>query len=192
MADTRSWPKRAPHFSHKADATAIVACSGLSLVVEVEDPETTRLRGSSVLTLHPSLGVAGGQTLGLPLSGRLRWCSCLPPDGYKDAAMVAAPSPASSRRLLLVAKLEAHLTEPNLRLAAANSAQFGPLLPAIAEPAPRAAVLPLRSAGRAVTSDRLGAGAPGPGWQRTSTWRRARPATGGGRLRLALGEAGRE
>ena len=37
-----------------------------------------------------------------------------------------------------------------------------------------------------------GGGGSGPGWQRTSTWRRARPATGGGRLRLALGEAGRE
>jgi len=149
----------------RADATAIVACSRLSLVVEVGDPTTQRLRGGTVLTLHPSLGVAGGQAIGLLLSGRLRWCSCLPPDGYKHAALVAAPSLASSGRLLLVAKLERHLTEPNLRLVAAYLAQLGPFLPAIPEPAPRAAVLPLRTAGRPFTTRHLGTGASGRGWQ---------------------------
>jgi hypothetical protein len=70
--------------------------------------------------------LAASKTQELLLSGRLRWYSCPPPEGFKYAALVAVPALASSRRLLLVANLQRQLTELNLRLAAAYLAQFRP------------------------------------------------------------------
>ena len=152
----------------KADAAAIVACSGRSLVVEIGDPTTARLRGGTVLKLHPSLGVAGSEALGLLLSGGLRWCRCLPPDGYKYAALVAAPSLAPSRRLLLVARRERRLTELNLRVIAAYLAQLGPSHATSPEPAPRTTARAPRTAGQRSATGHLAAGAAGSGWQKLS------------------------
>jgi hypothetical protein len=107
-----------------ADVAAIVACRRGALTVQVAAPSAPSLRTGSALTLRPSLGLAGHDALGLLLSGQLRWCRCSPLEQYKHAVLVAAPSLAPSRRVLLVARNGRRFTELDLGLTAAYLAQF--------------------------------------------------------------------
>jgi len=115
-----------------ADAAAIVACQRGVLTVQVGDPSTVSLRPGMALPLRPSLGLARLNALDLLLSGQLRWCRCLPPETYKHAVLMAAPSLTSSGRVLLVARHGRHFSELDLGLTAAYLAQFKPSRPVAA------------------------------------------------------------
>ena len=109
-----------------ADAAAIVACRRGLLRVQVGSPATVGLERGTALSLRPSLGLAGHDALALLLSGQLRWCGCSPPETYKYAVLIAAPSLTPSRRVLLVARRARHFSELDLGLTAAYLAQFKP------------------------------------------------------------------
>jgi len=109
-----------------ADAAAIVAYRRGVLRVQVGNPSTVGLQRGTALALRPSLGLGGHDALGLLLSGQLRWCGCSPPEMYKYAVLIAAPSLTPLRRVLLVARRARHFSELDLGLTAAYLAQFKP------------------------------------------------------------------
>lgn len=108
----------------EADAAAVVACRGQALVVEKADGATAALAPGTHLTVHPSSGSPSEGAIAMLLSGRLRWCTTVPPVGFKYASLVCAPSLSPSGRLLLLANRERHLTPLNLRLVGAYLAQL--------------------------------------------------------------------
>ena len=84
--------------------------------------EPSLSRGTVVET-HPCFGYTGKMAIGLLLSGRLRWCHCSPPPGFRHAVLLAVPPLAASGHLVLVANHEDGFTELSLRVAVAYLAQ---------------------------------------------------------------------
>ncbi len=101
-----------------ADATAVVACRKDDMTVETAGPETSWLLPGAVLAYQDHLGPGARRAVTSLLTGRSAWLDCLPPDGFRSAALIAAPSLAPSKRLVLVACTHARLDKRNLGLAA--------------------------------------------------------------------------
>ena len=101
-----------------ADVAAIVSCRQADMTVEVADPPTPGLAIGGILGAGHFLGPAAQAALTSLLAGRSAWLDCLPPRGFRSAALITAPSLPPSR-LLLVARREHRFDKRNLGLAAA-------------------------------------------------------------------------
>ena len=118
----------------EADLAAVVTYVEHALVVECTSGHGHLPATGARLVAHPSSGTFTQGPVRLLLSGQLRWCRALPPEGFRQAYLVAAPSLSPSGRLLLVANHNHELTQLNLRLVAAYLAQL--YLPAPPAPQP--------------------------------------------------------
>ena len=101
-----------------ADVTAIVTCEEQEMVVGFVDPLTPWLQVGARLRLNEHLGAAANNAVMALLSGRQAWLECLPPEGFRSSVLVAAPSLARSRRLVLAASLFKPFEKRNLGVAA--------------------------------------------------------------------------
>ncbi len=112
-----------------ADAAAVVACGPTGIAVEAASLTAPRLLPGATIPVHPSLGDVSTGAIGLPLSGRRRWCRSSPPPGFGVARVGQAPSLVVSGQLLLLANRERSLSEVNLRLVASYlaSVRQGPM-----------------------------------------------------------------
>jgi hypothetical protein len=119
-----------------ADFAAVVVCSKESMTVELADPPTPWLPPGLVLANERCLGPAAKGAVTSLLAGRSAWSDCLPPSGFRSAALITAPVLALSSRLVFVASSERRLDKRSLGLAAAYLSHAGASTPRIPEPAP--------------------------------------------------------
>jgi len=109
-----------------ADVAAIVACEEQEMVVDFVDPLTPCLQVGARLKLDEYLGATAQDAVTTLLSGRQAWLDCLPPEGFRSGALVAAPALAGSRRLVLVASLFKPFEKRDLGMAALYLARSRP------------------------------------------------------------------
>ena len=107
----------------RADLVAIVACREGDMTVETTSPLMPGLLPGAVLAFEDHLGAAAKVAVGSLLAGRSAWADCLPPPGFRSTALIAVPSLAASKRLVLVASLGSRFEKRDLGFAAAYLAQ---------------------------------------------------------------------
>jgi hypothetical protein len=108
-----------------ADTSAVVECRKGSMTVEMVAPLASGLAPGTVLRAEDHLGPAAESAIAALLTGRSAWLDCLPLQGFRSAALIAAPSLAASRYLVLVASTHGFFDKRALGLAAAYVAQAG-------------------------------------------------------------------
>lgn len=107
----------------RADLSAVVACGEGEMTVETTSPLMPGLLPGAVLPFEDHLGPAAKVAVGSLLAGRSAWADCLPPPGFRSTALIAVPSMAASKRLVLVASVHSLFEKRDLGFAAAYLAQ---------------------------------------------------------------------
>jgi hypothetical protein len=107
----------------RADLSAVVACREGEMTVETTSSLMTGLLPGAVLALEDHLGPAAKVAVGSLLAGRSAWADCLPPPGFRSTALIAVPSLAASKRLVLVASVHNRFEKRDLGFAATYLAQ---------------------------------------------------------------------
>jgi hypothetical protein len=107
----------------RADLSAVVACREDEMTVETTSPLIPGLLPGAVLPFEDHLGPAAKAAIGSLLAGRSAWADCLPPPGFRSTALIAVPSLATSKRLVLVASVHSRFEKRDLGFAAAYLAQ---------------------------------------------------------------------
>jgi hypothetical protein len=119
-------PQSLAHFAGlltRADLSAVVACREGDMTVETTSPLMPGLLPGAVLPFEDHLGPAAKVAVGSLLAGRSAWADCLPPPGFRSTALIAVPSLAASKRLVLVASVHSRFEKRDLGFAAAYLAQ---------------------------------------------------------------------
>jgi hypothetical protein len=107
----------------RADLSAVVACREGEMTVETASPLMPGLLPGAVLPFEDHLGPVAKVAVGSLLAGRSAWADCLPPPGFRSTALIAVPSLAASKRLVLVASVHSRFEKRDLGFAAAYLAQ---------------------------------------------------------------------
>jgi hypothetical protein len=107
----------------RADLSAVVACREGEMTVETASPLMPGLLPGAVLAFEDHLGPVAKVAVGSLLAGRSAWADCLPPPGFRSTALIAVPSLAASKRLVLVASVHRRFEKRDLGFAAAYLAQ---------------------------------------------------------------------
>jgi hypothetical protein len=110
-------------FLTRADIAAIVTCQDGDMTVGPTSTSAPGLLPGAVLSMKDHLGPAGKAAVRSLLAGRSPWVDCLPPPGFRSAALIAVASLAPSKRLVLVASIRGRLEKRDLGPAAAYLAQ---------------------------------------------------------------------
>jgi hypothetical protein len=106
-----------------ADLTAVVACGDDDMTVETTSTPMPGLLPGAVLSLADHLGPAAKAAVRSLLAGRCAWVDCLPPSGFRSAALIAVPSLAPCKRMVLVASIRGRFEKRDLGSAAAYLVQ---------------------------------------------------------------------
>jgi len=107
----------------RADLSAVVTCRESEMTVETTSPLMPGLLPGAVLVFADHLGPAAKVAVGSLLAGRSGWADCLPPRGFRSTALIAVPSLAASKRLVLIASVHSRFEKRDLGFAAAYLAQ---------------------------------------------------------------------
>ena len=91
--------------------------------METASPLMPGLLPGAVLPFEDHLGPVAKVAVGSLLAGRSAWADCLPPPGFRSTALIAVPSLAASKRLVLVASVHSRFEKRDLGFAAAYLAQ---------------------------------------------------------------------
>jgi len=101
----------------EADVTAIVNCQREAITVQVAEPLTPWLVPGAHLVPADHLGPVARSATAALLGGRQAWLDCLPPPGFRAAALLAAPMLARPGHLVLVASFCRRFDKRDLGLA---------------------------------------------------------------------------
>ena len=102
----------------RADRSAVGACREGEMTVETTSPLVPGLLPGAVLPFEDHLGPAAKAAIGSLLAGRSAWADCLPPPGFRSTVLIAVPSLAASKRLVLVASVHSRFEMRDLGFAA--------------------------------------------------------------------------